>query len=161
MLDDDREPATLPARILDEVFAHARECYPEECCGIVIGPEGGQPIGVVRCINIQNVLHQRGHSELDARHGFWADDAQLFRATRAAEGEGHSVLIIYHSHVDTEAYLSQADVDGALGPDGTPCWPGSAQLVVPVYEGEVQRAGLFDWDRLGRAFVGRRVRPEG
>lgn len=159
-IDECLAPALLPATVLDQVFAHSRECYPEECCGILTGPTGGRPIEVVRCTNLQNVRYSRGESELDARHGFFMDERELYRACRGAEERGYAVLVIYHSHVDTEAYFSKQDVDGALGPDGEPLWPGARQLVVSVHEGEVQRAGLFEWESSDGTYVGRLVRAE-
>ncbi|HKC52976.1 MAG TPA: Mov34/MPN/PAD-1 family protein, partial [Myxococcota bacterium] len=79
-------------------------------------------------------------------------------ALRTAESSGERVLVIYHSHVDTAAYLSHTDVAGALGPDGEPAYPSSAQLVVSVREAGVGEAALFEWNEAARAFRGRPVR---
>ena len=158
LVDSERESATLPVEILNGVFAHARECYPDECCGILTGPAGGEAANQVRCTNVQNLRHSSGESELDARHGFWIDERELLPALQHAREVGHELLTIYHSHVDTEVYLSREDLRGALGPDGLPVWPGAGQVVVSVQQGEVRGAGLFEWDEKERGFCGRPLR---
>jgi proteasome lid subunit RPN8/RPN11 len=159
--DPDAPLATLPRAVIGEVFAHAVECYPEECCGLALGPSGSAPERVIRCTNVQDRQHSRGESTLDASRAFWIDERELLEATRVAESEGKTILMIYHSHVDTAAYLSQQDLRGALGLDGSPLWPDAAQLVVSVHDGVVREAALFEWDRQAGAYWGRRVEEGG
>jgi proteasome lid subunit RPN8/RPN11 len=79
------------------------------------------------------------------------DEKELMLALRRADEEGNTLLMIYHSHVDTEAYFSHADLAAALGPDGTPLYPGVAHLVIAVYEDGVRDATGFVWsDELAR-----------
>jgi proteasome lid subunit RPN8/RPN11 len=143
-----------------EVYEHARECYPEECCGILTGLPSGAPGRVVRCTNLQNRRHASGESALSARDAFWIDEMELMREIREAETNGQRMLAVYHSHTDTEAYLSQTDVQAALGPEGTPLWPGMGHLVVSVQAGTVRAAAYFEWDEETRGFVGRMAREE-
>jgi proteasome lid subunit RPN8/RPN11 len=150
--------ARLARRLMAEVFGHARECYPDECCGLLVGPRDGAPEQVVRCTNMQNIRHSSGESKLDARHGFWINEIELMRALREAEWLGLDLLAVYHSHVDADAYFSRTDEEGALGPDGRPLWPGTAHLVVSVREGVVRQAALFEWSEAERRFVGRELR---
>jgi [CysO sulfur-carrier protein]-S-L-cysteine hydrolase len=156
--DPSAEPAELPRELLLEVFQHARECYPEECCGLFTGTESGGPLHVVRCANVQSQRVARGESNLDASRAFWIDEQELLHALRAAESAGEKLLCIYHSHVDAAAYLSHTDVAGALGPDGEPLYPGTAQLVVSVRDAAVEDAAWFEWDPGARSFRGRALR---
>ena len=156
--DPGAEPASLPRELLLEVFQHARECYPEECCGLLTGTDRDGPLHVIRCTNVQSQRVARGESTLDATRAFWIDEQELWNALRSAESSGQKLLVIYHSHVDTAAYLSHTDAAGALGPDGTPLYPTCAQLVVSVDDSGVGQAALFDWDPEARAFRGRPVR---
>ena len=49
---------TLSREVLAEIYAHARETYPEECCGFLIGPRDSAMIDEVRrCVNEQNRYH--------------------------------------------------------------------------------------------------------
>ena len=153
-------PFVLGRSLLAEVYEHARECYPEECCGILTGPPEGLPSGVTRFANLQNRQHAAGHSDLDARSAFWIDVAELQRTIRALEDGGYRMRAVYHSHTDGGAYLSHTDVRAALGPDGLPLWPDVGHLVVSVQAGTVREAAYFEWDGDPRAFVGRRVREE-
>jgi len=148
----------LPRALLLEVFQHARECYPEECCGLLTGADAESPVRVVRCTNVQSTRVARGESDLDARRAFWIDEQELLHALRGAEQRGEHLVVIYHSHVDTAAYLSFTDLEGALGPDGRPLYPGAAQLVVSVQESGVLGAALFAWDEATKRFHGRGVR---
>jgi proteasome lid subunit RPN8/RPN11 len=159
--DGAREPVRLARDLVAEVYAHARECYPEECCGILTGLPGRMPARVVRCTNVQNQRLARGESELDASRAFWIDPVELLGVLRAADARGEEVRAIYHSHVDAEPYLSETDLRGALTADGEPLWPGAGQLVVAVYEGVVRDAALYEWRSAARAFEGRRVREAG
>jgi proteasome lid subunit RPN8/RPN11 len=153
---DERRPARrLPRALMLELFAHARESHPEECCGLLVGPRDPQRWRAVRCSNVQSARQAQGESDLDARHGFWIDERELLQALRAAEQAGEGLQAIYHSHVDTAAYLSHADLRGAVTADGQPLWPGVAQLVVSVWDDGVREAAWFDWEA-GR-FAGRRV----
>ena len=148
----------LPGTLLHEVFQHARECYPEEACGLLLGPSGARPVRIERCTNVQNNRKLSGQSDLDARHGYWIDEGELMRCLKRAEREGHEILVIYHSHVDTGAYFSATDAEQALGPDGRPLYPGVLQLVVGVDEHGVREAAGFTWSAEQSRFVGHAIR---
>ena len=157
VVDPQLAPWPIPDGLLFEVFQHALECHPEEACGLLLGAQGTAPTRVERCTNVQNRRRADGLSELDARHGYWIDEGELLRALRGAERGGEKLLVIYHSHVDTAAYFSHADLDAALGPDQRPLYPGVAQLVLSVYEDGVRDSALFLWDADTGSFAGRRV----
>ena len=68
------EPMTAPLtrsltpEALAEMYAHARRDYPNECCGIVFGPQGRGHAGrAVACVNIQNELHAEDPEHARAR----------------------------------------------------------------------------------------------
>jgi [CysO sulfur-carrier protein]-S-L-cysteine hydrolase len=161
LLDPELPPVALPRELVLEAFAHARECYPEECCGLLIGPAGGSPVRLVRCANLQSVRLARGESALAASEAFWMDERDLYRAVHEAELRDEEIRVIYHSHVDAQAYLSQHDLAGALGPDGRPLWPGTSQLVLSVRDGATREAVCFVWDEAERGFRGHAVAHEG
>lgn len=151
VVDPSLAAVALSSEIAHEVFQHARECYPEEACGLLVGPRAGSPVRIERCTNVQERRRRLGESDLAARHGYWMDEKELMLALRRVDEEGNTLLMIYHSHVDTEAYFSHADLAAALGPDGTPLYPGVAHLVIAVYEDGVRDATGFVWsDELAR-----------
>lgn len=117
--------------VLDAIRRHAEATYPHECCGLVLHD------GVHRSENVQDELHAEdpvAHPRT-ARDGFVLaprDQLRLARAHRAGTARA-----LYHSHVDTGAYLSDADLAGATLA-GRPLYPG-VDLIVVSCRGE--RAG--------------------
>src|SRR5262249_42269926 len=85
-------------------------------------------------------------------------------AVRSSEAEGTPVKVLYHSHLDADAYFSPTDAavmsfgeppaaEGAphrMGPG--PAWP-LAFLVTSVQKAVVHEHRLFIWDHLARDFV--------
>jgi adenylyltransferase/sulfurtransferase len=147
----------LPRALVLELYGHARESYPEECCGLIVGPKQSASWRAVRCSNVQNARKAQGESELDAREAFWVDEAELLSVLRAAESAGEALQAIYHSHADTAAYLSHIDVRNATGASGRPLWPGLAHVVVSVLEDGARGSGWFEWDEPAGRFRGRRI----
>jgi proteasome lid subunit RPN8/RPN11 len=156
-VEADLPPVEFPRALILEIYAHARECYPEECCGLVVGRDHSTGWRAVRCSNVQNARKAQGESELAADEAFWIDEAELLSALRAAEAAGESMQAIYHSHADTAAYLSHIDVRNATGASGRPLWPGLGHVVVSVFEGGAREAGWFEWDAASGRFRGRRI----
>jgi proteasome lid subunit RPN8/RPN11 len=154
-VDPEAASVSLPRSLLLELYGHARECHPEECCGLIVGAEAVDDWRAVRCTNVQNARHASGKSDLDARQAFWMDEQELYGVLRAAEEQGEELRAIYHSHVDTAAYLSHSDLRGATGPDGRPLWPGVAYVVLSVWEDGVRGAAWFDWSAAEGRFLGR------
>lgn len=159
--DPSLEPASLPAEVALDVYEHAVQCYPEECCGLLLGAPQGVPGRAVRCTNVQSRRRSRGESDLDARSAFWIDEVELLSALKEADARGEALLGIYHSHVDGAAYLSHTDVAGALGPEGSPLYPGVSQFVVSVWDDGVRDLACFDWDEQTQGYAGRGVRQVG
>src|SRR3972149_3927201 len=87
-IEPELAPVDLPRALVLEIFGHARECYPEECCGLVVGPPPAADWRAVRCFNVQSARMARGESELDAREAFWIDEGELLETLRAADLAG-------------------------------------------------------------------------
>ncbi len=153
--DPDLPPRVLPRALLADVLGHARECHPEECCGLLVGTEDSRSWRAVRCANVQSARRARGDSDLDASQAFWIDEQQLLELLGECDARGESLRAVYHSHVDTAAYLSHTDLDSATTTDGQPLWPGVAHLVVSAWGDGVREAVWFDWDPGEQRFRGR------
>jgi proteasome lid subunit RPN8/RPN11 len=149
-------PAALAAVALDwleAVHAHAREAYPEECCGILIRSREGK-LRAARCGNLQNRLHEREPQRhpRSARTGYFLDPADYLHIERECEGSGDAIAAIYHSHTDTGAYFSDLDRRQAA-PMGEPVLPGVSYLVVSVIAAQVREATLYAWDHELKEYV--------
>jgi proteasome lid subunit RPN8/RPN11 len=144
--------------VLAEIYAHARETYPEECCGFLIGSRDSAVIDEVRrCVNEQNRYHALDPERFPrtARIAYYLGGRDL-RVLMESIGAPRPVKLIYHSHIDVGAYFSAEDIRAALGrePDDTaePQYPVD-HLVIDAQAERVAGAKMFRWDQRQRAFV--------
>lgn len=149
---------SVPQPILDAMYAHARETYPDECCGFLIAPQGSALIDEARrCVNEQNRYHALDPERFPrtAREAYYLGGRDLRFLLESVSGE-RPVRIIYHSHPDVGAYFSAEDTRAALGrePDDTaePLYPVD-HIVIDTQPDHVAEAKLFRWDGGQRAFV--------
>jgi proteasome lid subunit RPN8/RPN11 len=97
---------TLTREQLKEMFAHAREMNPAECCGLV-GGGSGRAQAVYRLRNVAR----------DPLVGYEAAPEELFAAQRNMRERGQELLGIYHSHPRSmEPAPSETDVRLAYYP---------------------------------------------
>jgi proteasome lid subunit RPN8/RPN11 len=123
--------------VLDAIYEHARQGYPEEVCGFIVGGDEAR-----RCENRQNALHAEDPVGFprDARTAYNLGAKDLFFLDRSQKSE-RPVRIIYHSHVDVGAYFSAEDERAATS-EGELLYPVD-YLVVDVREDGVRGAKLF------------------
>ncbi|MGQ4807682.1 hypothetical protein NKDENANG_01037 [Candidatus Entotheonellaceae bacterium PAL068K] len=151
-------PPTIPSEILADIYAHARQAYPEECCGFLIGATDGASIDEVRrCVNEQNRYHELDpeHFPRTAREAYYLGGRDLLFLAESLSSS-RPVKIIYHSHPDVGAYFSAEDTRAALGrdPDATaePQYP-VAHIVIDAQSDHIGGARMFDWEPTQRTFV--------
>ena len=127
----------IPRSVLDAIYAHAREGYPEEVCGFIVGSDEAK-----RCENRQNALHAEDPAAFprDARTAYNIGAKDLFFLDRSQKSD-RPVRIIYHSHVDVGAYFSAEDERAATS-EGELLYPVD-YLVVDVQKDGVRGAKLF------------------
>lgn len=134
------------------VAAHARESWPEECCGVILG--GGRGDEVHRLPNIQNRLHAKDPEtfQRDARTAYTMDPGALAAVLEQGERSGLRLKAFYHSHPDHDAYFSDEDKACAT-PFGEPTYPDAAHVVVSVMDGAVARTAVYAWNPQVEDFV--------
>lgn len=131
----------IPRPLLALAIAHAERAYPEEACGGFLGAEG-----VARsAVEIRNALE----GTPAARCAFAMDVRELLACVSEAGARGESLLAVYHSHVDSPAVFSSADLASALTPDKAPWWPGAEQVVLSVVRGRVREVRRYAWNGSG------------
>lgn len=155
--DPSLEAIAMPAQMLNEVYAHARETLPEECCGLIVGTPKEPHRVAIRCRNDMTLHHQRDAVAFprDGRQGFFMNETDYLEADREAAARGERVTVVYHSHVDCGAYFSAMDQDFAARPLYP--FPDADHLVVGLAGGHVKEQGLFRLDRSNGRFFGRTV----
>jgi proteasome lid subunit RPN8/RPN11 len=136
----------------DQIQAQAVAEYPAESCGVIV--TRGDERRLLACRNVQNDLHARDPQRYprDARTAYYIDPADLLRIARL-EGEGFSVAVIYHSHVDAGAYFSETDRRNAMLGD-EPCYPNATYVVASVMSGRADAMAAFRWNPARREFAG-------
>lgn len=127
---------SLPGPVLDEMKAHSRETYPDECCGFLIGDLPPAEFESTRAISTL----ARAQNEFDGerRRRFLIRPEELREMERQTEREGRAVLGFYHSHPDHPARPSRFDQEHA--------WPWYAYIVLSVTATEVADVGAFELD---------------
>ena len=148
----------LSAEVLADIYNHARDTYPEECCGFLLGPQESVNVDEVRrCVNEQNRYHDLDPERFPrtAREAYYLGGKDL-RFLLESTGSERPVKIIYHSHPDVGAYFSAEDTRAALGrePDETaePLYPVD-HIVIDAQSDHIAGAKLFHWDPAQRTFV--------
>ncbi len=83
---------------------HARRDHPDEACGILAGPEGGDR--PERIVPMLNAARSPTYYEFDP--------TEWNAAYREMTGKDEEPIVIYHSHTATEAYPSRTDIARAV-----------------------------------------------
>jgi len=97
---------TLNSNHRQQIFAHAREAAPAECCGLIAGA-GGRA----------NSLYPLRNVAANAHVSYEAAPEDLFAAQRQMRDRGEQLLGIYHSHPRSEEPApSETDVRLAYYP---------------------------------------------
>lgn len=71
----------------EEIIAHARECSPNECCGLIGGRD-----------HIAQTVYRTRNIAVDPLVTYEAAPEDLFAAQRAMRARGEELIAIYHSH---------------------------------------------------------------
>jgi proteasome lid subunit RPN8/RPN11 len=98
---------TLSRELHDAIVAHARGDHPDEACGVLAGPAGGDR--PERFIPMENAERSPTFYRFDAK--------EQLRVWREMDDNDEEPIVIYHSHTATEAYPSRTDISYASEPD--------------------------------------------
>jgi proteasome lid subunit RPN8/RPN11 len=132
----------LPAPVLEAIREAALAAYPDECCGLLLSPEGAAEPDLRRVVA---VAPAENRSPENRRRRFVIPAAELKGAEERAARDRRLVTGFYHSHPDHPARPSEFDRDHA--------WPWYTYLVVAVRPGPVAGpVGAFELDAERREF---------
>ena len=97
---------TIPSEALQAMSSHAFACFPEECCGLLVGDR--ESAVTARFVPTTNIAHSAKLYTIDPK--------EHLRAELAAEADGLEIIGVVHSHTHTQAYPSPTDVAQAVDP---------------------------------------------
>lgn len=109
--------AVIAADALEDIGQHAREAYPDECCGALIAREGH----IVRAVRLPNT------TSAGARRRFRIGPSDYRFAEEQAREMNGTLAGFYHSHPDAPARPSQHDLEHA--------WPNLIYTITAVNGG--------------------------
>ena len=109
---------------VDLILEQSRAEYPDEACGVILGPLGsGKALRIKPMIN---AAHSPTFYEFDPK-----DLLALYREVDATDEE---IVVIYHSHTDTEAFPSRTDIAYAGEPGAHYVLVSTRQEIAPDTE---------------------------
>jgi proteasome lid subunit RPN8/RPN11 len=122
---------------VEHIHDHAREAYPEECAGALVGMDTGEIKIVVDIWRAENT-----HEE-DRGRRFLIEPLQIKEFEERAQERDMDLLGFYHSHPDHPAEPSEYDREHA--------WPYYSYIIASVGEDEVKdmRSWQLKDDRSG------------
>lgn len=113
----------------DIMVQHARACYPRECCGAMLGTEADG----VRTVKAARPM--RNAFEGAQEDTYVLDPQEQLAVEKEARAQGLSVVGIFHSHPDCDAYFSKRDLENSC--------PWYSFVVLSVKNGEFDHANSF------------------
>lgn len=101
----------------ETVLNHCFDGFPDEACGLLVGPLGTPGVDDGRAVptgEIREVFPCR-NADQSART-YTVDSRDMLRTMRDAEDHGDEIVGVWHSHTHTDAYPSATDVRQAVDP---------------------------------------------
>ena len=114
---------TLAPGILEQLIEYAKNAYPHEACGLLVGRNAAD-----RFIPITNISAHAREYEMDP--------GELIAALRSLRDMGEELLAIFHSHPHGPAEPSKTDIERAY-------YPEAAHLILSLAEPERPLALAF------------------
>lgn len=110
---------------------HAESTFPKECCGVMVGAEG-----VVRSVVPLPNVYDGPQEDF-----FVMDPRDLQRVDEEARRNGESVIGVFHSHPDCDAYFSKRDLEHSC--------PWFSYVVLSIKKGKFDHANSYraDYDQ--------------
>ena len=115
---------TISRAFVDAIVEQSRAEYPDECCGVILGPVGKD--APVRLKPMINAAHSPTFYEFDPK--------DLLALYREVDDNDEEIVVIYHSHTETEAFPSRTDIAYAGEPGAHYVLVSSRKEIAPAIE---------------------------
>jgi [CysO sulfur-carrier protein]-S-L-cysteine hydrolase len=128
----------ISGKLLEDLLAHTQEDPRNEICGVVaVACDGAEP-GSRTAVSV----HRAGNLHASPLR-FEIEPMELYKLNGEIEDSGGELGGIYHSHVRSDPYPSQTDINYAAG------WPGVEWIIVGLAGAEpVVRSYLIEGGRV-------------
>ena len=90
----------ISQNFVDAILEQSRAEYPDEACGVILGPVGSGR--ATRMKPMINAAHSPTFYEFDPK--------DLLALYSEVDDLDQEIVVIYHSHTDTEAHPSRTDI---------------------------------------------------
>jgi proteasome lid subunit RPN8/RPN11 len=120
----------------EAIQAHGSEGYPNEICGVLVGPSGAGTATEAK--PARNIIVERSKDRYEI------DPRDHIRIQREADSAGLDIVGYYHTHPDHPAQASRFDTERA--------WAGYVYLIVAIHKGKPVDANAFVADSDGGPF---------
>jgi proteasome lid subunit RPN8/RPN11 len=111
---------TVPRRVYDEIVSHAKDSYPNECCGVLIG----NTLGSKKVFSSERATNL---NEERASDRYILDPKEINIIDKGARAANLDIIGFYHSHPDHTDRPSEFDRKEGQ--------PGYSYMIVSVLEG--------------------------
>jgi proteasome lid subunit RPN8/RPN11 len=108
----------------DAILEQSRAEYPDECCGVILGPVGSGKAS--RFKPMINAAHSPTFYEFDSK--------DLLALYREIDDNDEEIVVIYHSHTETEAHPSRTDIAYASEPNAHYVLVSTRKEIAPATE---------------------------
>jgi proteasome lid subunit RPN8/RPN11 len=112
----------IPKSMVDAILAQSRVEYPNEACGVILG-QGGI---ATRLKPMFNSAASPTFYEFDPK--------DLLALYREIDDNDEEIIVIYHSHTETEAYPSRTDISYAGEPGAHYVLVSTREEIAPATE---------------------------
>jgi proteasome lid subunit RPN8/RPN11 len=113
----------------EAMVSHARQTYPNECCGAMLGSIDGGGKMVRAALPLENAFDGAQATRYELR------PQDLLAADKAAHERQMDLIGIYHSHPDCDAYFSKTDLQNSC--------PWYSFVVLSIQKGEFHHANSW------------------
>lgn len=125
---------------IEQIYTHAKNTYPEECCGLLLGRIEGRNKFLIEIRQTENCWDAQTADYLpitpgDKRDRFIIDPKVMLQIQKEARDRNLTIIGVYHSHPDHSAIPSEHDRAIA--------WQQYSYIIVSLQQGYI--AELRSW----------------
>ena len=128
---------TIKKEELENIYKHAKDDYPYECCGILVG-QGRDDKVVKRAYRTENINKDRAHDRYEIA------SLEFLRIDEQARADNLEIIGFYHSHPNHPARPSAFDAERA--------WPIYSYFIVSISSSSSVLAKSWGWDEEEKKF---------